>query len=128
MYKKKKKEMSETNDLSDKDIERILTELFHRHQGSFQCLHPKIQRQLVMGYRVELEHSKRKDPRLDVTDGSDIVTTRIALVHLKEGTDYYDRLEAMEKQMEQHWSKPENEEEKRILQKSLERAIIILSK
>jgi hypothetical protein len=120
--------MSETADLSDEDVKRSLIKLFHQHQGSFQCLHPKIQQQLIMGYRVELEHSKRVDPRLDVTDGSPIATTRIALVHLKEGVDYYDRLKKMETEMEVHWEDPSNEEEKGILQRSLEQAILILSK
>jgi hypothetical protein len=47
------------------------------------------------GMVVELEHGSR-DPRTNVTDDDPILTGKIALAHLRELPDYYDRLEAME--------------------------------
>lgn len=44
-------------------------------------------KQLLKGYRVELEHS-------DVTKGDPEKTVMIALAHLRERTDYYEKLEA----------------------------------
>jgi UDP-2,3-diacylglucosamine pyrophosphatase LpxH len=47
------------------------------------------------GMVVELEHGSR-DPRTNVTDDDPILTGKIALAHLRELPDYYDRLEVME--------------------------------
>jgi hypothetical protein len=47
------------------------------------------------GMVVELEHGSR-DPRTNVTDDDPILTGKIALAHLREMHDYYDRLEVME--------------------------------
>lgn len=49
------------------------------------------------GMEVELEHGSR-DPRTNVTDDDPILTGKIALAHLLEMPDYYDRLEEMEHQ------------------------------
>jgi hypothetical protein len=51
--------------------------------------------QFRMGLDVELEHGRR-DPTTNVTDDDPIVTGKIALAHLKELPDYYDRLARME--------------------------------
>jgi uncharacterized protein DUF5661 len=51
--------------------------------------------QFRMGLEVELEHGRR-DPMTNVTDDDPIVTGKIALAHLKELPDYYDRLARME--------------------------------
>jgi hypothetical protein len=48
------------------------------------------------GMEVELEHGSR-DPRTNVTDDDPILTGKIALAHLRELPDYYDRLEDMER-------------------------------
>jgi hypothetical protein len=48
------------------------------------------------GMEVELEHGSR-DPRTNVTDDDPILTGKIALAHLLELPDYYDRLEEMER-------------------------------
>lgn len=47
------------------------------------------------GMVVELEHGSR-DPSTDVTDDDPILTGKIALVHLRERPDYYDRRDVME--------------------------------
>jgi hypothetical protein len=47
------------------------------------------------GMVVELEHGSR-DPRTNVTDDDPILTGKIALAHLREMPDYYERLEKME--------------------------------
>lgn len=55
--------------------------------------------QLRRGMTVELEHGRR-DPLTDVTDDDPLVTAKIALAHLREFPDYYDRLERMEAEAE----------------------------
>jgi uncharacterized protein DUF5661 len=47
------------------------------------------------GMDVELEHGWR-DPRTNVTNDDPIVTGKIALAHLREMPNYYERLDAME--------------------------------
>jgi Protein of unknown function (DUF5661) len=47
------------------------------------------------GLDVELEHGRR-DPQTNVTDDDPLITGKIALAHLKELPDYYDRLEVLE--------------------------------
>ncbi len=51
--------------------------------------------QLRRGMSVELEHGRR-DPLTNVTDDDPLMTAKIALAHLREFPDYYDRLERME--------------------------------
>ncbi len=51
--------------------------------------------QFRMGMDVELEHGLR-DPSTNVTNDDPIITGKIALAHLNEIPDYYDRLEKME--------------------------------
>jgi hypothetical protein len=60
--------------------------------------------QFRMGMDVELEHGKR-DPGTNVTDDDILTTGKIALAHLNEFPDYYTRLEKMEKEAEEYWSK-----------------------
>ncbi len=59
-------------------------------------------KQFRVGLDVELEHGTR-DPRTNVTDDDDIMTGKIALAHLNEFSDYYTRLEKMEKEAEEYW-------------------------
>lgn len=58
--------------------------------------------QFRMGLNVELEHGTR-DPHTDVTNDDAELTGKIALAHLNEFPDYYDRLEKMEKEGEARW-------------------------
>lgn len=51
--------------------------------------------QFWRGMNVELEHGKH-DPQTNVTNDNPLITGKIALAHLKEIPDYYDRLEKME--------------------------------
>jgi len=60
--------------------------------------------QYRMGMDVELEHGKR-DPHTNVTNDDLLVTGKIALAHLNEFPDYYDRLEKMENEAEEYWAK-----------------------
>jgi hypothetical protein len=48
------------------------------------------------GMEVALEHGGR-DPRTNVTDDDPILTGKIALAHLWELPDYYERLEEMKR-------------------------------
>ncbi len=52
---------------------------------------------------VELEHGTRF-PDLDVTSNDPVITVKIALAHLREFPDYYDRLEVMEREAEAAWA------------------------
>jgi len=56
--------------------------------------------QFRAGMDVEFEHGSR-DPQTNVTDDDPILTGKIALAHLKEIPDYYDRLGKMEREAEQ---------------------------
>jgi hypothetical protein len=56
------------------------------------------------GLRVELEHGAQ-DPQTDVTGDDLLLTGKIALAHLKEFPDYYTRLDKMEVEAEDYWSK-----------------------
>ena len=55
--------------------------------------------QYRMGLDVELEHGLI-DPHTNVTNDDPIMTGKIALAHLNEFSDYYTRLEKMEKEAE----------------------------
>jgi hypothetical protein len=55
--------------------------------------------QYRMGLDVELEHGT-VDPHTNVTNDDPIMTGKIALAHLNEFTDYYTRLDKMEKEAE----------------------------
>lgn len=58
--------------------------------------------QFRRGMDVELEHGL-VDPETNVTDDDPLLTGKIALAHLNEFTDYYDRLEEMEEEAESFW-------------------------
>jgi hypothetical protein len=59
--------------------------------------------QFRMGMDVEFEHGSH-DPQTDVTGDDPIVTGKIALAHMKEFPDYYERLEQMEAEAERYWA------------------------
>jgi hypothetical protein len=60
--------------------------------------------QFRRGMEVELEHGAR-DPATNVTNDDLLMTGKIALAHLNEFPDYYDRLEKMEHEAEAFWEK-----------------------
>ncbi len=60
--------------------------------------------QLRRGMDVELEHGLR-DSETNVSNDGALTTGKIALAHLNEFPDYYDRLEKMEKEAERFWRK-----------------------
>ncbi|MFH1667536.1 MAG: DUF5661 family protein [Candidatus Komeilibacteria bacterium] len=53
--------------------------------------------QFTAGMNIESEHGA-SDPETNVTNDDPIITGKIAWVHLKEISDYYDRLDIMEKE------------------------------
>jgi hypothetical protein len=59
--------------------------------------------QFRQGMDVEYEHGSH-DPQTDVTHDDPIVTGKIALAHMKEFPDYYERLERMESEAERDWA------------------------
>lgn len=62
--------------------------------------------QFRRGMNVELEHG-RHGTSTNVTEDDALVTGKIALAHLNEFPDYYDRLEKMEEEAEEFWGKDE---------------------
>lgn len=60
--------------------------------------------QFRMGLDVELEHGL-VDPETNVTNDDPIMTGKIALAHLNEFSDYYTRLEKLEKEADEYWKK-----------------------
>src|SRR6185295_14011876 len=59
--------------------------------------------QFRAGMDVEFEHGSH-DPQTDVTHDDPIITGKIALAHMKEFPDYYERLERMEREAEREWA------------------------
>lgn len=60
--------------------------------------------QFRMGLDVELEHGKISK-KTNITNDNPIMTGKIALAHLNEFHDYYNRLEKLEKQADKFWKK-----------------------
>ena len=60
--------------------------------------------QFRRGMDIEFEHGTI-DPWTNVTNDDPILTGKIALAHLNEFSDYYDRLEEMEEKAEEFWDK-----------------------
>jgi len=60
--------------------------------------------QFRMGLDIELEHGL-VDPHTNVSNDDPLITGKIALAHLNEFSDYYTRLEKMEKEAEEYWDK-----------------------
>jgi len=74
---------------------------------------PWLREQLIKGYLVELEHGSKFHTNINVTNDDASATIKIAMAHLKESPDYYDRLEKLERDSDAHWkSKPAEFEEK----------------
>ena len=59
--------------------------------------------QFRAGMDVEYEHGSH-DQQTDVTGDDPIVTGKIALAHIKEFPDYYERLERMEAEAKLDWA------------------------
>jgi hypothetical protein len=59
--------------------------------------------QFRRGIDVELEHGSH-DPQTDVTHDDPVMTGKIALAHMKEYPDYYERLDRLEAEAERYWS------------------------
>ncbi len=55
------------------------------------------------GLAIELEHGAR-DPETNVTNDDEMLTGKIALAHLKEYPDYYERLARLEQEAETYWA------------------------
>ena len=58
--------------------------------------------QFRRGMDVEFEHGLH-DPQTDVTHDDPVLTGKIALAHMKEFPDYYERLKRMETEAENWW-------------------------
>jgi len=58
--------------------------------------------QFRRGMDVELEHGTRDDLTNGTNDDA-LITGKIALAHLNEFPDYYDRLEKLEREAEKYW-------------------------
>lgn len=72
-----------------------------------------LKQQLIVGYQVELEHGSKIDNKLNISRNATDVTIKIALAHLKESPDYYDRLQRMEKEADAFWTNNQEEFKKK---------------
>lgn len=72
----------------------------------------KLNKELNMGIKVEMEHTKSKSTAKD-----------IAMDHLTEMPDYYTRLASMEDKATKHWNKKEVNETKILIKQLLNKAI-----
>ena len=63
--------------------------------------------QFRAGMDVEFEHGAH-DPQTDVTHDDPIITGKIALAHMKEFPDYYERLQRMEVEAERDWAEKQS--------------------
>ena len=59
--------------------------------------------QFRAGMDIEIVNGSH-DPETDGTGGDAILTGKIALAHMKEFPDYYERLGRMEREAEQDWA------------------------
>ena len=59
--------------------------------------------QFRRGMDVEFEHGAH-DPQTDVTGDDPIITGKIALAHMNDSSDDYERLEKMEQEAEREWA------------------------
>lgn len=59
--------------------------------------------QFRMGLDVELEHGRKYDPT-NITNDDPIATGKIALAHLTEFPDYYNRITKLEEEAKAYWS------------------------
>jgi hypothetical protein len=59
--------------------------------------------QFRIGMDIEYEHGSH-DPQTNVTNDDPILTGKIALAHMKEFPDYYERLLKMEEEAERDWA------------------------
>jgi hypothetical protein len=60
--------------------------------------------QFRRGLNVELEHGLRNE-ETNITNNDPILTGKIALAHLNEFPDYYNKLETLEKEADKFWGK-----------------------
>jgi len=58
--------------------------------------------QFRMGLETELEHGTM-NPKANITNDDPLLTGKIALAHLSEFPDYYERLEKMEEDADKFW-------------------------
>lgn len=58
--------------------------------------------QFRKGINIELEHGKRHEAT-NVSNDDPMITGKIAIAHLNEFPDYYERLEKMEKEADKFW-------------------------
>lgn len=75
---------------------------------------PWLKEALTEGTRIEFEHGLR-DKLTNVTNSNLKATMKIALAHITEFSNYYDRyvgLPAMERRLTEHWADPSRKKEK----------------
>ncbi len=89
--------ISDWSEKTDESVDKDEAEIVRKHVGADANDIPL--EEFRAGLAVELEHG-RIYPDANVTGNHPIATGLIVLAHLKEGLDYYARLECMELEME----------------------------
>lgn len=72
---------------------------------------------LLNGMNVELEHGKRSK-ETNVTSDNVLMTGKIALAHLREFPDYYERLDILESMADKYWKDKPKKRSKKLSKKS----------
>lgn len=98
--------------ISDEEIITLLSSYFSEIGLNFKRFPKLFQKQIIKGYRVELEHGTYMDKRLNVTNNHIDSTIKIAMAHIEEIPDYYDRLSILEKEGEAFWNRRDFKEQK----------------
>jgi hypothetical protein len=101
----------------EESTEELLADFFARRGRLFSNpfdVPEWLKRELIVGYQVELEHGSKLGSKLNVSKNATDTTIKIALAHLKESPDYYDRLQRMEKEADAFWTNNQDEFNKKI--------------
>ena len=80
-----------------KDDVKILSKKYHIDNRTYKIDN------ICKGMRVELEHGSKLGDSTNVTHNDKDLTFRIAMAHLIEYPDYYQRLEILEREAHKFW-------------------------
>lgn len=80
---------------------RTANKLAKEYNINTDVIRPKIWKYAL---NVELEHGHKLGDLTDITHDDLHLTARIAIAHLMEFPDYYERLKSLEKKANRYWS------------------------
>lgn len=87
--------------ITDNHVDYFIKEM-KIHMPHLKNKNNKFKKQLKKGMQVELEHGT-VSPLTNVTDNDVIFTGKIAMAHINEFPDYYERLSKLEREGDEYW-------------------------